>query len=275
MKFKTIFITILLTLGAVGIAQADPVNMVTNGNFNMTSPTPSGPWQFGSNSGAGYLGPGNTSNCTYGGQFVTGWSGNGGYGLWYSSAAAATGTDACTQYPVSGNTQRLSPGVDAPPVGSGSFIGLDGQPGLHFSVSQDITGLDPGSMYNVSFYWGQTQEMSREGPTTELLQVSLGGQSFMTPQSAIDTHGWTGWMAQSFTFLASTANETLTFLSIGTPANLPPFAVLTGVTMHKVPEPPVLAMFGGGLLGLGLLTLVAHRRSLRLHDGMDDGDLPS
>jgi hypothetical protein len=40
--------------------------------------------------------------------------------------------------------------------------------------------------------------------------------------------------------------------------------LLTGVSVtQNVPEPPALALFGGGLLGLGLLTVFARRRALR------------
>jgi hypothetical protein len=39
--------------------------------------------------------------------------------------------------------------------------------------------------------------------------------------------------------------------------------LLGGVSVHAVPEPPALAMFGGGLLGLGLLTVFTRRRALR------------
>ena len=123
-----------------------------------------------------------------------------------------------------------------------------------------------GATYVVSFYWGATQEMSKTGATTEQFKVTLGSQSFYTPIKNNATHGWTGWMYQSFSFVASGANETLTFLSIGTPGSEPPFGVLADVSMTRqtqVPEPPELALFGGGLLALGLMTVFARRRALR------------
>ena len=284
----------LLAVGAVGMAQA--TELVSNGDFSTTSPAHTNPTQFGANSG---------STCGgWGGQFVSGWTGNGGYGIWYPSASAASGTSACTTYG-NGSTQRLPTAVTAPPAGSGSFIGLDGQHDLNFGVSQSLNGLSAGSTYSVSFYWGATQEMSREGATNEMLQVALGssalntavgvcgseyaafstlyacqsapsgwtGQSFLTPPSLdLETHGWTGWMSQSFTFTAGSGPNVLSFLSIGTPGSLPPFAVLADVSMsqsHNVPEPADLAMFGGGLLGLGLLVMAARRREMhrRAADG--------
>lgn len=308
----TLAIAAMLLTGAVGIAYAAPIELISNGDFGLTLSPKGEPTQFGSNSGGGYNGSG---NCTYGGQFVKDWSGNGGYGLWYPSAAAASGVTACNQYN-GATTQRLPSAVTAPPVGSGSFIGLDGQTGINFGVAQTLNGLTPGAEYTVSFYWAQTQEMSREGSTSEVLQVALGNQALFSPVMAcnltapspqagwdnsayktfaqnyncnpapgsfsgqiaytdghtINTQGWSGWMHESFTFTADSASSVLSFLSIGTPQNLPPFAVLTGVSMTRnVPEPPELALFGFGLLGLGLLTVVARQRALKRKEV--DGDL--
>ncbi len=109
--------------------------------------------------------------------------------------------------------------------------------------------------------------MSKQGSTTEKFKVSLGGQSFTTSTNSIGTHGWADWAPVSFTFTATSASEMLNFLSMGTPSGGPPFALLSNISMYEVvPEPPVLGMFGGGLLGLGLLTIAARRRARR-HGG--------
>ncbi|MGH8124731.1 MAG: hypothetical protein ACREPK_02625 [Rhodanobacteraceae bacterium] len=300
MRLPTLCTLALLAAGSIGLANATTVNLINNGDFSSTSPTPSGPTQFGSGSGTA-----GSPSCSWGGQFVSGWTGNGGYGLWYPNAAAASSTSACTQYG-NASTQRLPAAVTTPPVGAGTFIGMDGQKGINFGISQDLSGLDPNKQYTVSFYWAVTQEMSRTGPTSDVLQVALGnsalfgavnacdltapapssdpgdtyqpfadvyscdpaptgfvGQYFQTDGVTIDTHGWSDWMHQSFTFTPNSDSATLSFLSIGTPGGLPPFAVLTGVSMTSVPEPPALAMFGIGLLGLGLLTVFARRRAQR------------
>ena len=275
MRISTLCMATLLAVGAVGIAQAGPINLIQNGDFSQnTSPNGNIPTQFGG--AVRTNGHDASGSCTFGGQFVSNWEGTSGYELWYHNAAAASGVTACNQY--NGNTtQRLPAAVVAPPIGagSGSFIGLDGQEGIRAAVSQTVGGLTSGASYTVRFYWGSTQEMSRSGQTTEQFQVSLGGQSHKTSINTIPTHGWSGWAPASFTFTAGPSTDAewnvLNFLSIGTPGNLPPFAVLTGVSMTRnVPEPPELAMFGGGLLGLGLLIMAARRREMRRRDA--DGD---
>lgn len=90
-----------------------------------------------------------------------------------------------------------------------------------------------------------------------------GPQTCDTPTASIGTHDFRGWMQQSFVFTPDSTSGLLSFLSYGQPG-LPPFAPLTGVTLNRnVPEPPMLALFGSGLLGPGLLTLFARRRAPR------------
>ena len=271
MRLSSLCAATLLAVGAMGIAHATP-NLITNGDFSQSTHTT--PWQFGANSGGGTILGSGGGSCTYGGNFITGWQGNNGFEIWYPSAAAASTVNPCTRY---GETQLLSP-IAAPPAGagSGSFVGMDGisSPVPHASISQTVNGLTPGARYIVTFYWGSTQLINRTGPTTEQLTVSLGGQSFNTVVNSIDTHGWSGWAQNSFTFMPSSASEILSFLSVGTPNSLPPFAVLTGVSMTRsVPEPPVLAMFGLGLFGLGLVTVFARRREMRRRDAEGNADI--
>lgn len=270
MRSLTFCTATLLAVGAIGIASAAPINLITNGDFSLTSPTQTAPAQFGANTGPGGVFGG--GSCTYGGQSISNWTGNTGYEIWYPNAAAASTVEPCTQY--SPETQLLS-AIAAPPpgAGSGSFVGMDGitSPVPHASISQTVNGLTSGANYTVTFYWGSTQLQNRVGDTTEQLQVSLGSQSFLTSVNSIGTHEFSGWAPVSFTFTANSASEILSFLSIGTPNSLPPFAVLTGVSMtQNVPEPPELAMFGGGLLGLGLLVMFARRREMRRRDADDN-----
>ena len=265
MRLSTLCMATLLAVGSVGFAHATATNLIQNGNFDQTSPTKTGPTQFGGAVNNGFDGNG---SCAYGGQFVSSWTGTQGYEIWYPSAAAASGVTACNQFNGT-STQRLPALVEAPPVGPGTFVGLDGENSTYrAAIQQTVDGLTSGSKYTVSFYWGSTQEMSRQGATTEQFEVSLGSQTLLTGVKSIDTQGWSPWQHESFTFLADSSTgagwNVLNFLSVGTPGNLPPFAVLTGVSMTKnVPEPPELALFGGGLLGLGLMIAISRRREMR------------
>lgn len=269
MKLKTLWVAMLIAAGSIGVAYATPT--ITNGNFDTTSPAHTNPTQFGGTAGSTC----GISGRTWGGQFVSGWSGSG-YSIWYPSAAAASGTQACTQYGNTGN-QYLPSLVTAPTNGSMTFVGLDGQNGIQGSISQTVGGLIAGAKYTVSFYWATTQELSRTGNSWDYLQVSLGNESHNSATNNIVTHGFSGWAQQSLTFTATSTSEILNFLSFGgqegksfeESTGIPPFALLTGVSIKNVPEPPELALFGGGLLGLGLLTLFARRRALR-RNGLDE-----
>ena len=261
MKLITLGVAAVLAASSIGLAHA---NLVMNGDFSSTTPGQTAPVQFNPNSGT----CGISGNNNWGGEFVDNWTTNTtGYAVWYPSAAAASGVQACTRYGNTGN--QLLPGtVIGAPTGTSTFVGLDGDPNVGYAgISQTVNGLTAGDKYTVSFYWASTQELSRQGTTTEQFKVSLGSQSFLTGINTIGTHGWSGWAPGSFTFTAGSASEVLSFLSIGTPGGLPPFALLSDVSMvHNVPEPPVLAMFGGGLFGLGLLAMYARRREKRGHN---------
>lgn len=257
MKLINLGVAALLAVGSVGLAHATPVDLISNGDFSQTTTNATSPTQFSSTATT-------TDGCHWGGEFVSGWTGNSGYEIWYPSATAASTVSACTQWG-NASTQRLPAAVTAPPVGTGSFVGLDGDSAFNAAISQTINGLVAGQKYTVNFWWASTQEMSKTGPTTEKINVSLGTQSFTTSINSIGTQGWSGWAPVSFTFTADSASELLTFLSQGTPSGGPPFALLANVSMFQVvPEPPVLGMFGGGLLGLGLLAVAARRRRQRL-----------
>ena len=216
-------------------AFAGPTNLVRNGDFSSSSYTQNN--QFGTG---------------YGGQGVTGWAGNGGYDL-YFFAGTATTVSANSQYP--GGQEDLW-AVSNSPTG-GNFVALDGDPGVQGSISQTVTGLKVGDNYQLTFSFGAGQVQSRQGATTEQLQASLGGQSFLTNVVSNPSKGFTGWFTTTFDYTATATSEVLSFLSIGTPSGLPPIATLDGVSLVDVPEPASLALFA---VGLGLVGFYATRR---------------
>jgi hypothetical protein len=82
-------------------------------------------------------------------------------------------------------------------------------------------------------------------------QVSLGAQTQTTPVANYAAHGFTGWMTQSFTYMATSSSEVLSFLAQGGPNGLPPVGLLDGVSLTAVPEPATWAMLVLGFAGLG------------------------
>ncbi|CAB1275297.1 PEP-CTERM sorting domain-containing protein [Candidatus Nitrosacidococcus tergens] len=250
-------ISAALTLSTV-LAMNVHANLITNGDFSTVTGGITDPTQFGTASGNGYT----ASN------FITDWTGNDGYEIWYPSTSAATGTEAHSQWGQgsSANTgKEMLWAVTTPPSGSGSFVGLDGEQtsGVQSSISQTIGDLTIGQQYTLTFDWGAAQMQSRTGDTTEHLAVTFGSDTQDTNTIDNPSGHFTGWQSGTMTFTATAASQTLTFLSVGTPTGLPPMALLTNVSMvpNTVPEPSVMMLFGAGLLGL---TFFTRRRAIDL-----------
>lgn len=319
MKRITLAVAAMLIAGSAGVAFATPVNLINNGDFSSVSfgPGESGPTQFGKSGSSCGIPPAPATSRKWGGQFIQGgWNGdtptqgNDPYQIWYENAAAATGTQACTQYNNTGNQYLPGPNANTStgvldPSGAGSFVGLDGQKGVQGGVSQYVAGLTAGT-YTLTFDWATTQEMSRVGATWDYLAVDFNGNLLLDTQTnQIPEHGFSGWSTVSKSFYVN-GPGTLSFLSFGgqivcgipgskdynlihgpisdcqdpltltfdQSSGVPPFALLANVTLtHNVPEPPELAMFGLGLLGLGFLTVFARNRALRRKDEDGEGNI--
>lgn len=270
MRISAILCATTLAAASAGLAHAGAVNFIQNGNFASTNPTKTVSTQFGSSYSAG--------------NFISNWTGNNGYEIWYPSATAATTEDAVGQYTYT-NAEHLW-AATAPPNGSPTFVGLDGDHsnGVASSISQMLTGLTVGENYTVSFNWAGAQMASRTGATTDMLAVSLSsglmnnlnysygtspaggcgsnGNWQLTCALSNASEGFTGWKWDSMTFTAKSSTEWLNFLSVGSPSSLPPMALLTNVSLVQAPEPGALALLGGGLLALGF-ALIQRRRAAR------------
>ena len=250
-------------LGSLGLAPllsagAQAANLVQNGGFETTTLPPN-------------LTPANASgaeidsNWNYNGD-LTGWSSTGGstYNvLFFGNVANATSINADTRFTGS-EAQHLNSNFNALSPNGGNFMGLDGDPAANGSLDQTITGLTSGVTYKLSFYWAGTELSNRTGYDSIQLTGSLGGDAFMTPAylntttTPGDPGSFSGWMLENFTFTADSTSELLSFLAVGTPAgNVPPFALLDGVSLSAVPEPSTWAMM---LVGFGGLGYAAYRR---------------
>jgi hypothetical protein len=249
-------------LGSLGLAPllstgAQAANLVQNGGFEQnTLPSPLNP--------ANASGAEIDSNWNYNGD-LTDWSSTGGntYNvLFFGNVAAAKSINPDTRFTAS-EPQYLDANFNALSPNGGAFMGLDGDPAANGSLDQTITGLTVGKTYDLSFYWAGIELFNRTGYQSIQLTGSLGGDAFFTPAylnsaPAGQPGSFSGWSLANFTFTANATSEVLSFLAVGTPGgNLPPFALLDGVSLTAVPEPSTWAMM---LLGFGGLGYAAFRR---------------
>jgi hypothetical protein len=236
----------LAALVATTSFSAQAVNLVVNGNFEQTT------------QGAGqldYVAPLAVSSSQ-----VTGWTAYG-YGFVFSNPTQALASSFGGTFSLWGpqiGVNGPANGLSASPAG-GNFIAADGDSGLQTRIFQDIHGLTKGQQYQVSFEWAAAQQAGFNGPTTEQWQVSLGNEVHATPVWSNPSHGFSGWMNETFTFTAQSTTATLKFLAVGTPVGLPPVSLLDHVTMAAaVPEPESWALM---LAGLGMVGFSLRRRA--------------
>lgn len=147
------------------------------------------------------------------------------------------------------NNGGAGPTALGPSPQGGNYLAQDGDSTHNVAITQTVTGLTIGQDYNVSFYWAAGQQHGFDGATTEKWQVTLGSQTQSTPVFSLATHGFSGWMQQTMTFTATSTSSLLSFLAVGTPNGLPPFALLDGVSLMAIPEPGTYALVILALLG--------------------------
>jgi hypothetical protein len=226
------------------LASAGPAaaNLLTNGSFESSTGT------NGNSSGYGQVG----YNVN-----LTGWGINtaqdaNGYTFLFNASNAVGGVTG--QY---GSLALWGTGnggintITASPDGD-SFVAIDSA-FQDAALQQTVTGLTVGTTYELSFFWGAAQQYTFNGATTDKFQVSFGSQTQTTSIISLPSHGFSGWVPQSFTFTADSTSDVLSFFAIGTPSGVPPFAVLDGVDLETVPEPASLGVLAAGLLGLLVL----------------------
>jgi len=237
MKIASALIGAALAVAVSGCGAAYAgVNLVQNGDFESTT---AGGGQLGYNTDA------------------TDWTTTG-YNFLFPSGSADT-TGVIGQYGVLelwGPNNGSANGLPASSPNGGNYVGLDGAYDVG-ALSQTITGLTPGQVYAVSFEWAGAQQSGYSGANTEQITVSLGSQTQSTAVYDNPSHGFSGWMSETFDFTASSSSEALSFLAVGTPAGVPPFSLLDSVSLTAVPEPSTWAMMCLGFAGLGF---AAYRR---------------
>ncbi len=221
------FVTLIAAaaIAAVAMPAAAAKNLVVNGGFETTT---NGAAQFDSHTMAtGWSSTGYNFLFAAGTADTTGSTGDYGFlGLWGSKNG---GTTVFTDSPTGGN-----------------FVAADGAFGVA-PIQQTIAGLTPGKKFTVAFDWAAAQQFHYDGATTEQWKVSLGSQEIDTKVYDNPSHGFSGWMHESFVFTPKSGTQILSFLAVGTPGGEPPFSLLDGVTGAAVPEPTTWALMLGGL----------------------------
>lgn len=247
MQFKHFSIALAMMASIPLSAQA--VSLVVNGNFEQTT---NGAGQFD------YVAP-----LAPGSSQVTGWTVYG-YGFVFSNPTQALGSSLGGNFSLWGphiGVNGPANGLSASP-GGGNFVAADGDAGFQTRIFQDIHGLIKGQKYNVGFDWAGAQQAGYNGATTEQWDVSLGSEHHSTAVWSNPSHGFSGWMHETFTFTAQSTSATLKFLAVGTPSGVPPVSLLDNVTLAaSVPEPETWALMLGGLGLVGLSLRGRGRRS--------------
>ena len=229
-------------------------NLVTNGNFAVTGTSTS--FQFGT--WGPYTPPGTLS----------GWSSTGYNYVFLPTSLTATGYYGAGNVSVWGPSNGASNGFTGAAPGNNNYLALDADyPSKDGAgnqatapVTQTLNGLKVGFDYTVSFVWAAAQQYSFSGATNETLTVSFGSKSVVTPTYHLPSQGFSGWLSQSYSFVASNTSQVLSFLAGGSPA-VPPFVLLANVSVVSTPEPGTMTVLATAIGGLAAIR--RRRRSAR------------
>lgn len=219
---------------------AAPVELVTNGDFETVT--------------GGAL-PAYIKNRTINGWTQVGAAGRGNYDSIYNAGGLQSGP-----LPLWGPASGYNNGLTNSPTG-GNMVGLDGDRGINWALTQTIGGLKIGKQYELSFWWASGQQKNFNGPVTNSFQYSFGSEVKNTAVVALPQGGFEPWAQVKSIFTATSTSQLLSFLSLGTPNGQPPIALLDGVSMTEVAPVPLPAALP--LLGLGLAGLFGLRRMRR------------
>ncbi len=208
-------------------------------------------WSFPTNSQTPSNGqPGFNFVVAFGTQIY----GNGNQLATQDRCAVPTGCGNAAGLVSGGATSLLNPVTG---TASGFFIAADAFYNRG-AINTDITGLTVGNIYTVSFYQATGQQQYQTASNfSDWFSVTFGGT---TQQSATMNYtagsSITPWTLQSLDFTATSANQTLSFLA-DSPNNVPPFALLSNVTVVRkstlLPEPETYLgtlMCGGFLVAV-------------------------
>ncbi|MFN9619280.1 MAG: hypothetical protein ACK55X_06170 [Synechococcaceae cyanobacterium] len=134
--------------------------------------------------------------------------------------------------------------------GSGWYISSDGDPAYSGSITQLLTGLTIGTIYDVTFWQAAGQfDCYLEGgtctdgtynqATTNWWEVGFGNEVKSSETIAKAANAPVSpWQKQVLSFMASGSTAMLEFMANGTPGNQPPTALLSAISVTPQGTPP-------------------------------------
>jgi hypothetical protein len=241
MNTTTRFATMALSFAAVFAATVGSAsaNLVVNGDFSSIS------------GGPGFAAP--AGSTTINGWTVTADT------LAPVPYVGVVSPDATTGVPttfLAGLAPITVAGLGAAENGTnGNFIISDVNADSRGLLSQTLTGLTVGQIYTLSFSYAAGQYSSEfyDVGTTSGWNVTFGNEALLpTASDSISLGQFNGWKTATYSHVAQSTSEVLSFLAFGAPAGLPPAALLDNVSVEaNVPEPSTLLLLSlAGVAGL-------------------------
>jgi hypothetical protein len=108
----------------------------------------------------------------------------------------------------------------------------------------------------LTFNYAFSQQTNFYGDTIQSLAVGIGSTSWDSGNVTLPSQGFSGWTSGGTSFTATSTSEVLSFLATGN-LQVPPFALVSDVSITGVPELSTWAMMLAGFAGLGF---VGYRR---------------
>jgi hypothetical protein len=233
MKMTSAIAGALALAFSMGSAQA--TEFVVNGDFTTLS---NGVGQLTNNTlAAGWVNPLNGYNFVFASANAGSPGQYGGVALWDGSNGGLNSWNGLTS------------------SGKGNFLALDGD-FQTTAVTQNVTGLTIGKSYNLTFNYAFSQQTNFYGDTIQSLAVGIGSTSWDSGNVTLPSQGFSGWTSGGTSFTATSTSEVLSFLATGN-LQVPPFALVSDVSITGVPELSTWAMMLAGFAGLGF---VGYRR---------------